>query len=47
MKKDKNVISRSNLFETYCKRIDGVRINKDDGKNRIKNIVLFVKLRKH
>lgn len=34
--KDKNNISRSNLFETYCKRIDGVRINKDDGKNRIK-----------
>jgi len=28
--------SRAELFNTFCKRIDGVRINKDDGKNRIK-----------
>lgn len=28
--------SRSNLFEKYCQIVDGVRINQDDGSNRIK-----------
>lgn len=32
--KSKN--NRAELFNNYCKRIDGIRIEKDDGKNRIK-----------
>jgi hypothetical protein len=28
--------SKSSLFEKYCHRIDGIRINQDDGSNRIK-----------
>ena len=28
--------NRAELFNNYCKRIDGIRIEKDDGKNRIK-----------
>ena len=28
--------NRANLFEKYCQRIDGIRVNKDDGTNRIK-----------
>jgi hypothetical protein len=40
-KKDKPVndiknTNRSNLFEKYCQRVDGIRIIKDDGSNRIK-----------
>lgn len=42
-KNDKNVIpndnknnSRANLFEKYCQRVDGIRVNLDDGSNRIK-----------
>ena len=30
------VINRTNLFEKYCQRIEGIRINQDDGSNRIK-----------
>ena len=29
-------INKANLFEKYCQRIDGIRINHDDGSNRIK-----------
>lgn len=29
-------INRANLFEKYCQRVDGIRINHDDGSNRIK-----------
>jgi hypothetical protein len=29
-------INRANLFEKYCQRVDGIRINQDDGSNRIK-----------
>ncbi len=32
---DKNN-NRAKLFEKYCHRVDGIRINKDDGSNRIK-----------
>jgi predicted RNA-binding Zn-ribbon protein involved in translation (DUF1610 family) len=32
---EKNV-NRAKLFEKYCQRVDGIRINKDDGSNRIK-----------
>ena len=28
--------NRANLFEKYCQRVDGIRINQDDGSNRIK-----------
>ena len=28
--------NRADLFNNYCKRVDGIRIEKDDGKNRIK-----------
>lgn len=28
--------NRAKLFEKYCQRVDGIRINKDDGSNRIK-----------
>jgi len=28
--------NKSNLFEKYCQRIDGIRINHDNGSNRIK-----------
>jgi predicted RNA-binding Zn-ribbon protein involved in translation (DUF1610 family) len=28
--------NRANLFEKYCQRIEGIRINHDDGSNRIK-----------
>jgi hypothetical protein len=29
-------INKANLFEKYCQRVDGIRINHDDGSNRIK-----------
>jgi predicted RNA-binding Zn-ribbon protein involved in translation (DUF1610 family) len=29
-------VNRANLFEKYCQRVDGIRINHDDGSNRIK-----------
>jgi predicted RNA-binding Zn-ribbon protein involved in translation (DUF1610 family) len=32
----KTTNNRANLFEKYCQRIEGVRINHDDGSNRIK-----------
>jgi len=43
-KKEKNInnqdenkiVNRANLFEKYCQRVDGIRINHDDGSNRIK-----------
>ena len=42
-KKDKQIINneikianKANLFEKYCQRIDGIRIVKDNGSNRIK-----------
>ncbi len=28
--------NKANLFEKYCQRVDGIRINQDDGSNRIK-----------
>jgi predicted RNA-binding Zn-ribbon protein involved in translation (DUF1610 family) len=31
--------NRANLFEKYCQRVDGIRINHDDGSNRIKYCV--------
>jgi predicted RNA-binding Zn-ribbon protein involved in translation (DUF1610 family) len=31
-----NNTNRANLFEKYCQRVDGIRINHDDGSNRIK-----------
>lgn len=43
-KKEKNINlrnnvdikNRANLFEKYCQRVEGIRINHDDGSNRIK-----------
>lgn len=41
-KKDKSLNNeiknnnKANLFEKYCQRVDGIRINQDDGSNRIK-----------
>lgn len=37
-KKDKvkNGNTKSKLFENYCQRVDGIRVNKDDGSDRIK-----------
>jgi hypothetical protein len=35
-KKNNNNINKSKLFEKYCNRVDGIRVNKDDGSNRIK-----------
>lgn len=43
-KKEKNnnlrnnidIKNRANLFEKYCQRVEGIRINHDDGSNRIK-----------
>jgi len=32
-------VNRANLFEKYCQRVDGIRINHDDGSNRIKYCV--------
>ena len=29
-------INKANLFDKYCQRVDGIRINHDDGSNRIK-----------
>jgi hypothetical protein len=29
-------VNRKDLFNDYCKRVDGIKIEKDDGKNRIK-----------
>jgi hypothetical protein len=31
-----DVKNRANLFEKYCQRVEGIRINHDDGSNRIK-----------
>ena len=36
IKKDDNNISRTQLFDKYCQRVDGARTIKDDGSNRIK-----------
>lgn len=33
---NEKTINRAKLFEKYCQRVDGIRINKDDGSNRIK-----------
>ncbi len=33
---DNKNTNRANLFEKYCQRVEGIRINKDDGSNRIK-----------
>jgi hypothetical protein len=43
-KKEKNIHlrnnidikNRANLFEKYCQRVEGIRVNHDDGSNRIK-----------
>ena len=32
----KEIDTKSKLFENYCQRVDGIRVNKDDGTNRIK-----------
>lgn len=34
--KVKEIDTKSKLFENYCQRVDGIRVNKDDGTNRIK-----------
>jgi len=34
--KTKNLTTKSKLFENYCQRVDGIRVNKDDGSDRIK-----------
>jgi len=35
--KNKNKINtKADLFEKFCKRVEGIRVNKDDGTNRIK-----------
>ena len=34
--KIKDFDTKSRLFENYCQRVDGIRVNKDDGSNRIK-----------
>jgi hypothetical protein len=36
IKKDDNNVSRTQLFDKYCQRVDGTRTIKDDGSNRIK-----------
>jgi hypothetical protein len=37
-KKEKvnEIDTKSRLFENYCQRVDGIRVNKDDGSDRIK-----------
>jgi predicted RNA-binding Zn-ribbon protein involved in translation (DUF1610 family) len=30
------VVNRAGLFEKYCQRVEGIRVNHDDGSNRIK-----------
>ena len=32
--KSKDFETKSRLFENYCQRVDGIRVNKDDGSNR-------------
>ena len=34
--KSKEFDTKSRLFENYCQRVDGIRVNKDDGSDRIK-----------
>jgi hypothetical protein len=34
--KIKDIDTKSKLFENYCQRVDGIRVNKDDGSDRIK-----------
>ena len=34
--KSKDIETKSRLFENYCQRVDGIRVNKDYGSNRIK-----------
>lgn len=34
--KTQNIETKSKLFENYCQRVDGIRVNKDDGSDRIK-----------
>jgi predicted RNA-binding Zn-ribbon protein involved in translation (DUF1610 family) len=36
IKNDNNKKNKSDLFNKYCERVDGIRLEKDDGKNRIK-----------
>ena len=33
---ENKLVNKSDLFNKYCQRVDGIRIEKDDGKNRIK-----------
>jgi len=35
-KQTTNKSNKTSLYEKYCQRIDGIRINHDDGTNRIK-----------
>ena len=35
-KEKKDIETKSKLFENYCQRVDGIRVNKDDGSDRIK-----------
>ena len=34
--KDSKKTNKAELFDKFCQRLDGVRVNKDDGTNRIK-----------
>jgi predicted RNA-binding Zn-ribbon protein involved in translation (DUF1610 family) len=34
--KEEKKINKSDLFNKYCERVEGIRLEKDDGKNRIK-----------
>ena len=36
VKKEENKLNKSDLFNKYCERVEGIRLEKDDGKNRIK-----------
>ena len=36
LKNKQKTKSKSKLYEKYCKRVNGTRIKKDDGSNRIK-----------
>jgi hypothetical protein len=35
-KKKKTINTKADLFERFCQRVEGIRVNKDDGTNRIK-----------
>ena len=35
-KKSEHINTKSNLFENYCQRVEGIRVTKDDGSDRVK-----------